>query len=394
MADNGSGFTNGFAQYWTTMNAISQPNEQQPRCDVAICFDGDLLARFRPIIRHLSVGLIDHIGRLNLVSPAREVQALELGPVRALIHPALNWMNRKRALSTLHDALSATPPTVIHAISVGAFEIGQLLAESFDADLVYQVTAVADVEALAQLSPTARFTVICSSKPLLELCMQRGGCDEKDVKLVRPGVTCRDEPTCFVDQSRDPTILSTSAFVEEEGVASLIEAIRLLVDRGHQFLAFLLGAGPLEHSLRRLVRQLNLETVVTFAQPSGDVLKAMVGADVFVHPAAGTTISARSLQALGQGAAVVSVRGGVLDAMIEDHTAMLCKSGTPVDLADAIERLLTDRELARRLAQNAIEYLKAHHTMSRMAELTAEVYRDLLLEHATFRMRGAVARPH
>jgi len=375
------------------MNAMSQPSEQQPRCDVAICFDGDLLARFRPIIRHLSVGLIDHIGRLNLVSPAREVQLLELGPVRALIHPALNWLNRKRTLNRLHDALHAAPPTVIHAISAGAFDIGQLLAESFDADLVYQVTAVADVEMLAQLSPSERFTVICGSRPLLDLCVQRGGCGEKEVRLVRPGVTCRDEPTCFVDQTRDPTILSTSAFVEQEGVAQLIEAIRLLVDRGHRFLAFLLGGGPLEHSLRRLVRQLKLDTVVTFAQPSGDVLTAMVGADVFVHPAAGATISARSLQALGQGAAVVSVRGGVLDAMIEDQTAMLCKSGTPVDLADAIERLLTDRELARRLARNAIEYLKTHHTMSRMAELTAQTYRDLLLEHATFRMQARNAKP-
>lgn len=362
-------------------------SEQQPQCDVAICFDPALLHRLRPVIRHLSVGLIDLVGSVRLISSTPEIQELALGPVKTLVHKPPHWFQRRRAVERLIEQLQPAPPTIVHAISAGAIDVAQSIATAFDIDMVFQVTSLDDIPALSAARHGGPQKFICSSQPLLDQCVHQGVCAEDDARLIRPGVTCRDEPTCFVDASRDPTVLSTSAFVEEEGVAALIDAVHLLTNRGHKFLTFLLGSGPLEHALRKRVQSLQLDRVVTFAQPSGHVLSAMVGADIYVHPAAGRAISARSIQALGQGAAVVSVQGGVLDALIADRTAMLCETGSADNLAKAIERLLIDQDMARRLASGAIEYMRTHHTMSRMAELTANVYREMLLEHATFKMK-------
>jgi glycosyltransferase involved in cell wall biosynthesis len=151
----------------------------------------------------------------------------------------------------------------------------------------------------------------------------------------------------------------------------------------------LLGGGPEEWRLRKLAADLGLGPSLVFAEPEGDVLQVMTGADIFVQPAAERAISARSLQALGYGMAVVAVAGGISDMFANDQTAVVCETGSVQDLAAGIERLLADHELARRLAANAIAHMRANHTMSAMAERTAEVYRSLSERTETFALEAA-----
>ena len=47
-------------------------------------------------------------------------------------------------------------------------------------------------------------------------------------------------------------------------------------------------------------------------------------------------------------------------------------------LADGIERLLADREFARKLAAAGQEYVRTHHAASQMAETVANTYRQIL----------------
>ena len=354
--------------------------------EAIICFDGNVYARYRAVLRHLCVGLIDIISSIRLITPTEEAQSLTLGSVQTVLHEELRWPFKSKRFRQLADTLAARPPTVVHAMSAGSYEIAESLAAEFDADLVYQVTATEDIRALRLSTYGGLYRVVCASKPLVDRCGDVPGLDENTIALIRPGVICAAEPTCFCHDDCNPTILSTADLTDDGGVETLLHALHLLENRGYPFLAFLLGEGPEEWKLRQLAKELELGSCVTFARPEGNVVRAMVGADVFVQPGVEKSLSARSLQALGQGMAVVGVAGGVHDAYVPDVTAIVVKAPTPTDLAAGIERLLLDHGLAQTLATNAIAYMRKQHTMTVMAELTAKVYQEMAIKRASFRV--------
>ncbi|GJM27108.1 MAG: hypothetical protein DHS20C16_35230 [Phycisphaerae bacterium] len=353
---------------------------------VAICIDSSVYSRYRAVLRHLCVGLSDLIAGIRIVTPTKEATALNLGPVQAVIHDEIRWPFRKQRTKEVIALLSSKPPTIIHAMSAGSYAISEALADAFDVEIIYQVTAFEDVFALAESQFTGVKHVICTSEPLREACLSQCRLPEVDVSLVRPGVVCAKEPTCYRVDGRVPTLLATASFTPDSGVDQLIRAIALVKGKNHEMLAFLLGDGPEEDQLRRVAAKLNLNSTVIFAQPEGDILQAMVGADIFVTPSAEKSISARSLQAMAQGMAVIAVEGGASDAYLADDTAVVARAATAPDLAGAIERLLIDRDFARQIATNAIRHMKDRHTMSAMADQTAEIYSKLALRRTTLRM--------
>jgi hypothetical protein len=61
-----------------------------------------------------------------------------------------------------------------------------------------------------------------------------------------------------------------------------------------------------------------------------------------------------ALEALAVGSAVLASRAGALPEIIEDgHSGLLFEAASPASLASSIRRLLGDRELERRIRENA-----------------------------------------
>lgn len=354
---------------------------------VAICLDAGVYHRYRAVLRHLCVGLIDEVATVRLVTSARQAEALSLGPVKVSLYDELRWPLKTQRLRRLLDMLHDQVPTVAHAMSAVSYPIAEAVAGEYDADLVYQITSLEDIDACAASGYSGPRRIVCASTPLRDRFISVTGVAPDKVALVRPGVVCAAEPTCFREPGRAASLLTTADLRPDTGVDKLIEAVAILHARERHFLTFLLGEGPDEHRLRQLAKQRGLSSSVVFAQPSGTALKAMEGADIFVQPGVEHAISARSLQALGQGMAVIGVRGGVHDAYLPDETAVLLDEPDAGKLADAIERFLDDRELARRIAQGAIDHMKAHHTMSAMAEQTGAIYREMAAQRATIPIR-------
>ena len=66
------------------------------------------------------------------------------------------------------------------------------------------------------------------------------------------------------------------------------------------------------------------------------------------------------------------------DFVIDRRTAMVCSNPTAESLAQTIRQLLHDRAEARLLASRALEHCKQYHSLSDMAQKTADVYHEIL----------------
>lgn len=345
--------------------------------DVLLCIDPEGLARLRPTLRSLCVGLVDHPVRLRLVSSTQEVTALTLGPVQAMVHPRIAWPVGRWRMRRIADELSEDPPDLVHAASAGSFRLAAYLARHFDAELMLDVSSLEDVRSVARVPGSARAFLIAFSRPLEEALQTRWGMASERVALVRPGVTASRETACFEDTEQTPTLLCVAAMRRESRLDVLLRALAMLQARGATFAAFLMGDGPSEPALRQFVRRERLDDAVTFVQLSGGAGEVMQSADLFVVPGAPSHVSIRTLQAMAAGALVVAMPDEVNDCLRADETAIVCPSPTPQALADALQRAIDDRAASRRLAQAGQAYVGTHHTVTGMAEQMAAAYVNL-----------------
>lgn len=357
------------------------------RVDVAICIDGEALSRLRPVVRHLCVGLVDNSAQVRVVTSSPDAASLaSLGPVQLMVHPILAWPMRRSRLRKIVDFLSPQPPSIIYAISRGSYHLGDRLSQTFDTDLVVQLSSAADLDALGNQVGTRIAHRIASSEPLFSALMEREEATIENSTLIRPGVLRGSELSCFTEPHRVPSIVCATRLEKRYGLDVVIEAIRVVRDNGHPLLAFFAETGPAEPTLRKLVHDRKLSANVTFARPTGEPTEILRGADILVVPPGDEAISARPLQAMANGTAVVCFEPGVADYFHDGRTAVVCKERTAAALARSIETLLLDQEFARQMATNARQYVTEHHPMSGMAERTVAVFRQLVLRRQTIPM--------
>ena len=72
------------------MTADAPPSESPPQVDVALCVDPLTVRRFRAVLRHLCVGLVDAAAAVRLVTSSPEAESLVIGSTQLVVHRDLS----------------------------------------------------------------------------------------------------------------------------------------------------------------------------------------------------------------------------------------------------------------------------------------------------------------
>lgn len=361
---------------------VAEPDRDRLNLSCVLLVGSEAFDRLGPILRRLVVGLIEKAVLLRVVSDDSRVEELQLGPVQVLRHPPIDGLFRHRRLRQLVDLLSP-PPSIVHAVSAEVFRAAAELTAALESELVFQVSSVKELQALADLPGSQNAWFLPMSRPLETRLVETFRPAGDRVRLVKPGVHA-----AVVDRSPDDSapaaLFCTGAFTPWGGVEQLIEAFSILRRRGRTVMLFLAGDGPREAQLRRMVRLHDLSPWVTFAQPAGDLTPALQSADVFVEPSIEGSILFDSLEAMAAGVAVVAFPPVASDHLLPDETAVISRSATPEALADALERAIFEPGLRGKIARAGLEYVRANHTVTGMAQAVAEAYSAATQSHVTF----------
>jgi len=181
-----------------------------------------------------------------------------------------------------------------------------------------------------------------------------------------------------------PVVLCIGTLHEVKGQRHLIEACRRLAARGIPFACRLAGDGPDRERLARQVERAGLLDRVSFlgALTHDEVRDALRQADVVAVPSVPTRDGRREgipvalMEAMACGVPVVGSRLSGIPEVVEDaETGLLVEPGDPAALADALERLLRDRELARRLASSGRATIEREFDLRSNAARLADRFR-------------------
>ena len=175
-----------------------------------------------------------------------------------------------------------------------------------------------------------------------------------------------------------PIVLFVGRLVPYKGVDVLLRALR-----GLDATALLVGNGPLRTVLETQARALKLSRVRFLGEVSDTELAALYhAADLFVLPSVtrAEAFGVVQLEAMACGVPVVSTNlpSGVPWVNQHDKTGLIVPPGDVDGLRQALGALLSDRPRREALGRNARARVEGEFTPARMAQLTTELYRDVL----------------
>lgn len=143
---------------------------------------------------------------------------------------------------------------------------------------------------------------------------------------------------------------------------------------------WIVGQGEIKYRLRAQVRDPKYhDRVVMAGYRDADLPETYAAIDVLLMLALGSEGSARAaLEAMSSGRPVIGVRKGSLIDLIEDGVdGLLVNEGNVDELADALIRMLNDRDQMRRMGTRARQKILANYTEQRRAERTLAAYAEV-----------------
>ena len=158
----------------------------------------------------------------------------------------------------------------------------------------------------------------------------------------------------------------------QKGFDVLIDALARLP----RVSAVVAGEGPQRDALERRARAEGIAERFLLPGWTNDVGRLLRGFDVFVLASRFEGLPLTLLEAMEAGLPIVATGvGGVGEAVADGETALVVPPEDPIALAAAIEALLADRELARRLGAAARERWRKAFDLPIMVAAYERIYR-------------------
>lgn len=179
-----------------------------------------------------------------------------------------------------------------------------------------------------------------------------------------------------------PVIISAAMFrpgVKTQGLEWVIRSCASLRDQGRNVFLVIVGDGR-EREKLRLLAQTYLPGRVRFAGriDHRDMYRYYSAADMFAFPGIRESLGMVFLEAQCCGLPVVAFsNGGVPEVVSDQKTGFLVPVYDSDAYVRAMDRLIADSELRRRMGENAREYVRTHHDLEKNYQQVEDVLNRL-----------------
>jgi glycosyltransferase involved in cell wall biosynthesis len=174
-----------------------------------------------------------------------------------------------------------------------------------------------------------------------------------------------------------PTVAWVGVLDRAKNPHAFARAWRIVAERLPEARAVIRGTGPLRPVMDELVRDFpGRVEVVPWLPATRDVARLVDGSTLLALPSWSEGLPRAAVEAFTRGRPVVgSAAGGIPDIVKPERNGLLVPPGDAERLADALVRVLSDRELAERLGRGALEDAGRFHWSP---ERYADAVRDMV----------------
>jgi len=355
---------------------IEQERPAAPR--VALVASRRTILEYPLYLKFLLVGLADESVPVVLVCPPGcEVESIVPPTVEVIRHPALDiplmeHYNRHRLL----DRLVEFAPDVLHCLCETSAALARWLSGHLKIRYLLNINSISSHRRLISISSSRCANIIVPAATIAERFSAAHPRFADRVRQINIGAFVESETACFSHPERLPGIVIAPPLEMGAGLDNLFQAIYRLTIDNYQFIVALVGGGRWEKQVFKQLRSLGLLRVVTIVPRTLGLFSAVSAADVFIVPRPSNSYNMLLLAAMGAGSVVAGCTGGVDDLIIEDKTALVFNPDDQLSIYNTLKRIFDSREMSRKIAAEAQEYLRQHHRVSSMVGETLQLYRQ------------------
>jgi glycosyltransferase involved in cell wall biosynthesis len=178
---------------------------------------------------------------------------------------------------------------------------------------------------------------------------------------------------------RGRLILSVGSLYPVKGHSHLLQAVAALSSRHPDLHVAIAGRGEMHDSLLDLGRSLGLGSRLHLLGLRADVANVLAAADVFVLPSLSEGLPLAILEAMLASRPIVASDVGEIGQVLGHGKAgILVKPGDTAELAEGIDRLLSDPGGARQMGEYGAQRADTEYRLERMVGRYEALYRSLL----------------
>jgi glycosyltransferase involved in cell wall biosynthesis len=198
----------------------------------------------------------------------------------------------------------------------------------------------------------------------------------EEAKVRRP----RDQVRAALGVDRDaPLVVCVARLHPQKDLATFVRAMQRVRAALPAARAVVVGTGPEEAAVRRLVAELGLDDTVLLMGQSPNAPDEMAAADVVVVSSLWESGPLVVVEAMELGRLVVSTPVGFVPQLVDDGVGgRIVPVGDPEAMGDAIVGVLQDPDAARALGRAGQEVVRTRFDRHRLVADVAAVYDDLL----------------
>jgi len=165
----------------------------------------------------------------------------------------------------------------------------------------------------------------------------------------------------------------------QKGFEYLLRATRELCAAFPALKVVIVGEGPDRQAIESMVQRFGLQSNVILAGQHSHMPEIYAAMDIFVLPSLNEGLPMTILEAMAASRPVVATRVGAIPKVIKDgETGLLVSPGDADGLQNALERLLTDSDLGRRLGSAGHDWVSRNYTSEAMALKYRQMYDEVL----------------
>ncbi len=182
-----------------------------------------------------------------------------------------------------------------------------------------------------------------------------------------------------------PVIGAIGRLVWQKGFEYLIRAAPEVLKKCPEARFLIVGEGPLKNKLILTSEKLNVADRIIFTGFRSDIKEILASIDVLAMPSLLEGLPMVLLEAMAMANPIVATRiDGITEVLENSKTGLLVPAKNSHTLAEAIVRILDDKEKANFFGQNAREAAKEKFSVKKMVEQIELAYEKLLHEKGIY----------
>ena len=185
-------------------------------------------------------------------------------------------------------------------------------------------------------------------------------------------------------ENQAPQLLFLSNLMESKGVFVLLDALKILTDKGLSLYCNFVGGETKEIDNERFTLEVNRRNLGRQAIYHGRKYGAekeqfLCDADIFVHPTYNDCFPLVLLEAMQHVMPCITTNeGGIPDVVQDGVNGIICERQNAESLAAAIEKLLLNPELRKQMGQKGYEIFHQNFTLDKFESNLCECLRQAI----------------